>query len=786
MRVEDFLADADKAFGRSMYSSEPSEASYTSSRGESAFNRAEEDSLPSARSHRSRDPSAYARNARDPPVTTRRVKTSERSDESAWVTMRSVAQALASNRAASAAQRRRFCDVLRERATSVRGVYEIARAPGAVSALKRLTGDADADARRGACEATRALAKTELGASLLCSSDEELREAWGVIRLWEWHMALARVRCTFGLRAYAKCRVAFVASTALPMKASGEVVDKYLSRQTFFPLQSNTAPTFSRDVSILAAIARTLSRSEEDPDILLSALGALDEILSTINCSVEGIPLADNAMNAAARQLAKSTITSLAAIDPVDAFTQSEWTSAVRRPGLRTRLAKLVSRWICGTPTSNADGEEQSDSEDDEGEGGEDTKEKISSRGGMAHASVLDDALYSHLLALSVHESDANIREKANRILYDATLTCENKSIGKKVYEALIGNDNLARASALSWMAYLFVQHVRTVRAFVTIHDKEKWLLTKTTKYLLSDEVLRSAAKGLSENSESIRLGATRMLRAAWDAISATPTAAPIMDQEEEREQPIADNEPILVDERFTFRSRERWHIFVNNGIIDALCNMQRSRAPGAAHLADMTLDHFYKTEQAALKFLLAREAPKTEEEKREAMRRRIEEHKDDFKGKSSLAIVKTATDEVGEKSDKSSPKVVGDDVTPQRARWHEHRSKHKPIISKFTDVDNIEGDDLQRDGWRAKVEDYILAGGAGGRKTVDGEQRRGPYERAVLRESKIGIGAKGSKLPSIWCPDAGVGPYVENVDSTPKKSSARVFTRPSERRNMS
>ena len=89
----------------------------------------------------------------------------------------------------------------------------------------------------------------------------------------------------------------------------------------------------------------------------------------------------------------------------------------------------------------------------------------------------------------------------------------------------LVVVDGRLRASAMSWSAYLFTQHLRTTRAFVSIDPKEKWPLTSTVRYLRSEDALRSAAKGLMEREESTRFAASRMVRAAWDAAAAAEQA---------------------------------------------------------------------------------------------------------------------------------------------------------------------------------------------------------------------------------------------------------------------
>ena len=173
----------------------------------------------------------------------------------------------------------------------------------------------------------------------------------------------------------------------------------------------------------------------------------------------------------------------------------SDWTEAVRGPGCVGTVVMLFKRWVLTTDESTVDGDEASEREEED----EDDREAIRRRNDKAVLSVTQFKLDRRLMVLASHKTDAIIREDASRILYEATLNCENKSVGKRVFEMLVSSDSVLRASTLSWMAYLFVQHVRTVRAFVSIDENEIWPLTKTVQYLLSDDVLRSASRGLSE-----------------------------------------------------------------------------------------------------------------------------------------------------------------------------------------------------------------------------------------------------------------------------------------------
>lgn len=740
------------------------------------------------------DGPGYQRNARDPPVASRtRERVGVTSDdlrgESAWETLARTARESASGKETIAARRRRFCAVVAKRGVTPRGAYEIARCPGAVSALKRLMRDGDADVRRAACEAASSLAKTELGAGCLCASDAELKDAWGIIRLWEWRLALARIQQTFGRLAYAKSYVSFKASSSLPLKVSGGVADRYLSRQLFFPLQSNVSPTFKSETSISESLESVLSRPQEAPEVLMAALRAVDALILTLSNASEGVPLAHSVMHATALRLRRTTRSGLAALDPVEVFTSSEWTAAVHPQSYFRRVMRCFGyiQRRRNAKRDVSDDESGEDNEEDEEEDEQAARKKNMLKQSLLHAqlSVTDRGLYRHLLVLSTHESDANIRENANRILYEATLRCDNSSIGKKVYQSLVSNDNQLRASALSWIAYLFVQHVRTVRSFVSLSAQEPWPLTKTTKFLLSDEVLRSAASGLAEKAEFTRLNASRMIRAAWDAISARPTAATSAETHESKPERSAEGEVFVIDERLTFVDRERWFIFVNNGVIAALCDMQLSRAPGASQLAGTTLEYFHKTEPAAMRYLLARGTEPSVAEKRETMRQKVDERKSSFKKRVVVTDKAPADAESTEppKEEVGVPDVP--DALAQHVRWREHKSKHKPLMTSFKELEGVDAEALDRRGWRAKTEDYILAGGSS-RKNDGVESRRGPYERAYLREGRgLGIAGISEKVPTVFTENASVGLYSADASRVPKRSSARAFTRPSKRHNI-
>ena len=84
-------------------------------------------------------------------------------------------------------------------------------------------------------------------------------------------------------------------------------------------------------------------------------------------------------------------------------------------------------------------------------------------------------------MLLTNHASDATIREDACRILYDASLSWKDKRLGKRVFKMLTSGDDKLRACALSWCAYLFVQHARTVKTFVSVDAKAEPPLETTS-----------------------------------------------------------------------------------------------------------------------------------------------------------------------------------------------------------------------------------------------------------------------------------------------------------------
>ena len=109
---------------------------------------------------------------------------------------------------------------------------------------------------------------------------------------------------------------------------------------------------------------------------------------------------------------------------------------------------------------------------------------------------------------------------------------------------------------------------------------------------------------------------------------------------------------------------------------------------------------------------------------------------------------------------------------------------RDRPIVAKFVDVDSFGDDELDREGWRAKAEDFIIAGGSA-RKKKGYETHRGPYERAVLREGTLGLAAKSDKMPVVFSANPNVGPYAAYDAAAPRSASAKVFTRPSKRHEI-
>jgi len=727
-------------------------------------------------------------------------------DEPPWTTLTVTARAYAEGRWVSAARKRRFGALMERLANGgARGVYEAARCPGATSALKRAAADAsDAEARRGACAALAAFGKTERGVALLCTTDEGLREAWGGMRRCEWTLALARIKTTFSRATYAKCWAARVASRTLPFKTAGSLVDGYLSAQKFFPLQPRRCPTFRTETRALDALSKTLADVDDDAEVLYAALRAVDEILLTVTAAREPISSFAALAYTTEQRMKSMTTTGLAALDPVEAFMGNDWVEARRRRGCFSSVFRAIGRMIFTSSGDERDGED--DDDDDANEDGEAEDEEDSTRAAVdaerVPLSVTESKLDYRLMALSAHPSNAIIREHASRILYEASLSTTSTRLGKRVFRMLVGVDSGLRASAMSWLAYLFTQHLRTTRAFVSIDPKEKWPLTSTVRYLLSEDVLRSAAKGLAEREESIRLAASRMVRAAWDAAAATPTStsdeAEAGDAEAKEAEMNAHGDAVMIDDRLRFDYEERWLAFVNAGVVSALCDLQLSRSMSASQLADSLLAHFRKTEPAAMRHFLSRKSRPSARETREALREKIDHQKANFGSRRAAAATAPTTnadDKADENADASRAVAIVEDVAddadlgvaPHRARWREY-SKHQPAMSSaFIRGARRDDDSVEREGWRARAEDYILAGGAPKRttRTEHGahETRRGPYERAVVREGGA-LGVAADALPVVFSKNATVGPYAGDAAGA-VSASAQVFTRPSRRHKI-
>ena len=729
-------------------------------------------------------------------------------DEPPWTTLTVTARAYAEGRWVSAARKRRFGALMERLANGgARGVYEAARCPGATSALKRAAADAsDAEARRGACAALAAFGKTERGVALLCTTDEGLREAWGGMRRCEWTLALARIKTTFSRSTYAKCWAARVASQTLPFKTAGSLVDGYLSAQKFFPLQPRRCPTFRTETRALDALSKTLANVDDDDEVLYAALRAVDEILLTVTAAREPISSFTALAYTTEQRMKSMTTTGLAALDPVEAFMGNDWVEARRRRGCFSSVFRAIGRMIFRSGGDERDGEDEDDDDDDDANEAEDEEDLMRAAAATDAArvplSVTESKLDYRLMALSAHPSNAIIREHASRILYEATLSTTSTRLGKRVFRMLVGVDSGLRASAMSWLAYLFTQHLRTTRAFVSIDPKDKWPLTSTVRYLLSEDVLRSAAKGLAEKEESIRLAASRMVRAAWDASAVTPTSTPdeaeAGDAETKEAEMNAHGDAVMVDDRLRFDYDERWLVFVNAGVVSALCDLQLSRSMSASQLADSLLAHFRKTEPAAMRHFLSRKSRPSARETREALREKIDHQKANFGSRRDAAATATTTsgdDKADENTDASRAVAIVEDaaddvdlaVAPHRARWREYSKRRPAMSSAFIRGARRDEDSLEREGWRARAEDYILAGGAPRRttRTEHGahETRRGPYERAVVREGGA-LGVAADALPVVFSKNATVGPYVGDAAGA-VSASAQVFTRPSRRHKI-
>ena len=147
-----------------------------------------------------------------------------------------------------------------------------------------------------------------------------------------------------------------------------------------------------------------------------------------------------------------------------------------------------------------------------------------------------------------------------------------------------------------------------------------------------------------------------------------------------------------MVDERLSFPgSNERWLVFVNSGVVAALCDMHLSRAIGASQLADSMLDYLVKTEPAAMRYLLSRDKQPSAAEKREVIRQKIEHHKADFpRSRTVETQTLPAEEESPPTPTDAQDSLESANIAPHRARWREYRENHKPIAAKFVDVDGF------------------------------------------------------------------------------------------------
>jgi hypothetical protein len=288
-------------------------------------------------------------------------------------------------------------------------------------------------------------------------------------------------------------------------------------------------------------------------------------------------------------------------------------------------------------------------------------------------------------------------------------------------------------------------------------------------------------------------------VRAAWDAVAAKP---------ESRAEPKAKDDGsedfVSVDARLTFRVRERWLVFVDTGVVAALCDLRDGRAGAESRaLADVMLEHMSKTEPAAMRYLVSRTGGKdaleregraktrerAEAIKLEMPKRRVKENDDDDEGGGGGGEerVNREDDDTADGYDDDDPSTV--------SRWREYRKSRKPLATKFTEADarfdrDGDGDDDGRPTWRERTEGFILAGGGETRKN-GAHVRRGPHERAVLREGGgFGLAARRERLPAVFDkPNVGgggkIGPHARDEDFVPSHASARVFTKPSKRHDL-
>lgn len=728
-------------------------------------------------------------------------------NETEWETMTRCVRAYSDDAKAGSnvvnppARRRRFCALANEFAHTKRGTFALVRCPGAVSALKRMLNDADAETRVAACLAAANLAKTETGAAVLCSSDASLAAAQRVIVEWEWKLALARIKATFDYKIYVSCVVARMRAKRFSSERGCARVDAYLSSQVFYPLQTASAASkvsFKQpnDVDVVGALANVLARRGEKPEVLSAALRAVDELVATVDSASEIIPLIDDATRFTASKLARSSPESLAALDPVDAFMGDDWTTGVKSKGCFGRLVELFTRVVLRSRSSTAGSNSTDDvNSDDDSDVDAREREEWKYKQSSASFSVLDHDLARSLMLLMNHASDATIREDACRILYDASLSWKDKRLGKRVFKMLTSGDDKLRSCALSWCAYLFVQHARTVKTFVSVDAKAEPPLTPTVKVLLGEDALRSAGRGLLESDADVRASAARCVRAAWDAVSVKPELKTTTNDDADDANHSA-LDFVGVDERLTFRVRERWLVFVDTGVVAALCDLRDGRAGAQSRpLADVMLEHMSKTEPAAMRYLVSRTGAGGDALERER-RAKTRERADAIKLEMPKRRVHAGDD--GEEDEENQLVALrkeeeddDDDDPSAKSRWREYRKLRKPLATKFTEADarsDIVHDADGRPTWRERAEEFILAGGGEARKN-GAHVRRGPHERAVLREGGgFGLAARRERLPAVFdkrSVDGKIGPHARDEDSMPLHASARVFTKPSKRHEI-
>ena len=691
-------------------------------------------------------------------------------EESVWETFRQVvAHFTSASQPTSASRRRKFCILVRDMAASDRGLYGLKRFPGAVSALKRLVVDADLETRLHANDAVAALAASREGVSMLCTNDDALFDTAMLIRAWEWRLALEHIKATFGSRVYWRCRLRVA---LLKSKATSAYVSQFLSPREFDLLQTHVAKRMPHNIDIGASISSAIGRTNDDIMVLNSATKAMEVLLATVNwLAEEPIPYADDAPRTSDFHLRRASPSELGGITPVEAFMGDGFIGGSRTPGCVSNAWRILSSRFRKRAADEDEAEDDVKSEGGDAFG----FEKANS--GEVSFSITQNRLARKIMMFTRHENDT-LRERACRVLYEYSARASNDTFGERVYDMLTGTDSKLRAGTLSWLAYLFLQHIRTVRAFSPQNADDKPPLSNTVRFLLSDAVVRSASQGLTEADDAIRESAARALRVAWDAVAVVPNERPSVSRDN-----VKDDVRVAMDDRLTFALDDRWLTFVNAGAARALCDMQLSDAVGAPQLANTVLEHMAKTDYDAALYILSREHALDAAAERALTRRRVEEHKSTFKSHKHVPALPAAAnvDDDEHKAHALALSNAGDNGGEYShhhiARWREYRTQYTPITTKF-----VEGELPERaaDDWRARAEEYILAGGAASNK--NGRTRRGPYERAILHEGGIGLAAKYEKLPVIF-PDAPtVGPYAHDKNFVSLHTSAKKYTRPSDR----